>query len=289
MAEPSRRGVPAEGSAERVMRRLRVADTVNIRGMLIDRVDMGEALSRIESFISEGRPHRIVTVNLDYLRHSRRDKHFQDALNSADLAVADGAPLVWASRLFGHPLPERVTGVDLADRCAELAAARGYRLFLLGAGPGVAEAVARVLEQKYPGLHIAGTYTPPFGDFSQEEEQRIHDRIRQTRPEILLVGLPTPRQELWNHGHAEDWGVPVTIGVGAAFDMLSGLVRRAPRWMQRSGLEWLFRLWVEPRRLWKRYLLDDSVELVRLLACRLTLRREPNGYDASRTQQRGNS
>jgi len=247
---------------------------------------MGEALSRIEGFISEGRPHRVVTVNLEYLRHSRRDEHFRDAVNSADLAVADGAPLVWASRLFGHPLPERVAGVDLADRCAELAAARSYRLFLLGAGPGVAEGVARVLEQKYPGLRIAGTYTPPFGDFSEEEEQRIRDRIRQARPDILLVGLPTPRQELWNHGHAADWGVPVTIGVGAAFDMLGGLVPRAPRWMQRSGLEWLFRLWIEPRRLWKRYLLHDSLELVRLAAGRLTLRRDPNDDDARTTQQR---
>jgi len=271
------------------MHRSRVSDTVNIRGVLIDRVDMGEALSRIEGFISEGRPHRVVTVNLDYLRHSRRDEHFRDAVNSADLAVADGAPLVWASRLFGHPLPERVTGVDLADRCAELAAARSYRLFLLGAGPGVAEGVARVLEQKYPGLHIAGTYTPPFGEFSEEEEQRIRERIRRAKPDILLVGLPTPRQELWNHGRAEEWGVPVTIGVGAAFDMLGGLVPRAPRWMQRSGLEWLFRLWIEPRRLWKRYLLHDSLELVRLAAGRLTLRRKPNNDDARTTQQRANT
>jgi N-acetylglucosaminyldiphosphoundecaprenol N-acetyl-beta-D-mannosaminyltransferase len=272
-----------------MMHRSKVSDTVNIRGVLIDRVDMGEALSRIEGFIGEGRPHRIVTVNLDYLRHSRKDEHFREAVNSADLAVADGAPLVWASRLFGHPLPERVAGVDLADRCAELAAARSYRLFLLGAGPGVAEGVARVLEQKYPGLRIAGTYTPPFGDFSEEEEQRIRDRIRQARPDILLVGLPTPRQELWNHGHAADWGVPVTIGVGAAFDMLGGLVPRAPRWMQRSGLEWLFRLWIEPRRLWKRYLLHDSLELVRLAAGRLTLRRDPNNDDARTTQQRANT
>jgi N-acetylglucosaminyldiphosphoundecaprenol N-acetyl-beta-D-mannosaminyltransferase len=271
------------------MQRSEAADTVNLRGVLIDRVDMGEALSRIESFISEGQPHRVVTVNLDYLRHSRRDERFRDALNSADLAVADGAPLVWTSRIFGHALPERVTGVDLADRCAGLAAARAYRLFLLGAGPGVAEAAARELEQKYPGLHIAGTYAPPLGDFSEEEEQRIRDRIQQVRPDILLVGLPTPRQELWNHGHAEDWGVPVTIGVGAAFDMLGGLVPRAPRWMQRLGLEWLFRLWVEPRRLWKRYLLDDSVELVRLLACWFTLRREPNGYRAGTSQQQGSS
>ena len=271
------------------MRSSTASDTVNIRGVLIDRVDMGEALSRVDDFVRDGRPHRVVTVNLEYLRHSRKNERFRDALSSADLAVADGAPLVWASRLFGRPLPERVTGVDLADRCAELAAARGHRLFLLGAGPGVAEAAAQVLKERYPGLCIADTYTPPFGDFSDEEEQRIHEHIREASPDILLVGLPTPRQELWNHGHADDWGVPVTIGVGAAFDMISGVVPRAPRWMRRVGLEWLFRLIKEPGRLWKRYLLHDSVELARLLACRLTLRTVPDGYDTRRTRQQGNT
>ncbi len=241
-------------------------------GVRIACVDMAQALTRIERFIEEGGSHRVVSVNLDTLRHSQRDQRFQEALNSADLAVADGAPLVWVSRLFGQPLPERVAGVDMADRCAELAAAKGYGLFLLGAAPGVAQATARALAEKYPGLRIVGTYTPPFGEWSAEEEGYIGERIRRARPDILLVALSTPRLELWNHRHAGEWGVPVTFGVGAAFDMLSSGVRRAPVWMQRSGLEWLFRLWQEPARLWRRYLLHDVPVLVQLIRSGLAFR-----------------
>jgi N-acetylglucosaminyldiphosphoundecaprenol N-acetyl-beta-D-mannosaminyltransferase len=249
-----------------------VGRSLAVLGVRIDCVDMAQALTCIERFIEEGGSHRVATVNLDTLWHSQRDQQFQEALNSADLTVADGAPLVWASRLLGQPLSERVTGVDMADRCAELAAAKGYRLFLLGAAPGVAQATARALTQKYPGLRIADMYTPPFGEFSPEEEGRIAERIRRARPDVLLVALSTPRLELWNHRHAGEWRVPVTIGVGAAFDMLSGRVRRAPGWMQRSGLEWLFRLWLEPRRLWRRYLLHDLPVLVQLIRSGLAFR-----------------
>lgn len=241
-------------------------------GVRIACVDMAEALTRIERFIEDGGSHRVVSVNLDILRHSQRDRRFQEALNSADLALVDGAPLVWVSRLFGQPLPERLAGVDMADRCAELAAAKGYGLFLLGAAPGVAEATAWALTQKYPGLRIVDTYAPPFGDWSPEEERRIGERIRRARPDILLVALSSPRLELWNHRHAGEWGVPVTFGVGAAFDMLSNGVRRAPVWMQGSGLEWLFRLWQEPRRLWRRYLLHDLPVFLQLVRSGLALR-----------------
>jgi N-acetylglucosaminyldiphosphoundecaprenol N-acetyl-beta-D-mannosaminyltransferase len=258
-----------------------------VLGVRIDRVNMAQALTRIERFIEEGDSHRVVTVNLDTLRHSQRAQQFQEALNSADLAVADGAPLLWASRLFGKPLSERVTGVDMAERCAELAAAKGYRLFLLGAAPGVAQATARILTQKYPGLPVVETYTPPLGEFPPEEEERIAERLRRARPDVLLVALSTPRLELWNHRHAGEWGVPVTIGVGAAFDMLSGRVRRAPRWMQRAGLEWLFRLWLEPRRLWRRYLLHDLPVLAQLIRSGLAFRWQSAVYRARSVLWRG--
>ena len=264
-------------------------ESVNVVGVRVDRVDMAEAMAQVERFVVERGPHRVVTVNLEYLRHSLRIPAFLDALTSADLAVADGAPVVWACRLFGCRLSGRVTGVDLADRCAELAAARGYGLFLLGAGPGVAESTADILRGRYPDLRIVGTYTPPLGEFSEDEEGRISERIHEARPDILLVALPTPRQELWNHQRAREWGVPVTIGVGAAFDMLSGRVPRAPRWMQRRGLEWLFRLWREPRRLWKRYLIHDLLVLVRVLLSRLGLRRTSEGYPAASGPFQGNT
>jgi N-acetylglucosaminyldiphosphoundecaprenol N-acetyl-beta-D-mannosaminyltransferase len=244
-------------------------ESLRLGGVRVDRMSMPETLDRVDTFIAERVPHRIVTVNLDYLRHAHSHAGFSEALEAADLAVADGMPLVWASRLFGRPLKERIAGVDLADRCARLAATKGYRLFLLGAGPGVAQSTAGVLKERYPGLAIAGTYTPPEGEFSAEEERAIEMAIRAAAPDILLVALPTPRQELWNHANSRRWNVPVVIGVGAAFDMLSGEVRRAPGWMQRSGLEWLFRLVREPRRLWKRYLVHDTAALFRILKSRI--------------------
>lgn len=239
--------------------------SVNLLGVRVDSVDLAGTLQQIERFIGDGGARRVVTVNLEYIRHAVRSKEFAAALRAADLAVADGAPLVWASRLTPHPLKERVTGVDLADECAALAASRGYRLFLLGAGKGVAQAAAEALKERHGGLTIAGAYTPPVGDFSEEEEERICSRIRAAKPHILLVALPTPRQELWNHANVLKWNVPVTIGVGAAFDMLSGRRRRAPQWMQKRGMEWLFRLLLEPGRLWKRYLIYDTAVLLRLL------------------------
>jgi N-acetylglucosaminyldiphosphoundecaprenol N-acetyl-beta-D-mannosaminyltransferase len=196
------------------------------------------------------------------LRRSSKD--------AADIAVADGMPLVWLSRLYRHPLRERIAGVDLADRCAWLASTKGYRVFLLGAGPGVAQSTASVLSERYSGLDVAGTYTPPLGEFSAAEEARIAQAIALAQPDILLVALPTPRQELWNHANVRRWNVPVVIGVGAAFDMLSGEVNRAPAWMQHSGLEWLFRLVREPRRLWKRYLIHDTAVLFQVLTSRVT-------------------
>lgn len=242
---------------------------LRILGVRIDCVDMEDTLKCIDRFIGEGMPRRIVTVNLEYLRHAKSCPGFIDSLSAADLAVPDGKPLLWMARLMRKPLRGRVTGVDLAERCAELCANKGYRLFLLGAGPGVAQATAEVLRQRYPRLTIAGTYTPPFGEFTEQEEEKICAEIRSAEPEVLLVALPTPRQELWNYTNLDRWQVPVVIGVGAAFDMLSGRVARAPKWMQRSGLEWFFRLLLEPRRMWRRYLVHDMAVMLRVLVSRI--------------------
>jgi len=244
-------------------------NSLRVTGVRVDSVTLRETLHHIERFIAEGKPRRIVTVNLEYLRHARSSPGFREALEAADLAVADGMPLLWASRLFRRRLPERIAGVDLAEQCARLAAEKGYRLFLLGAGPGVAQSTAKVLRERYPGLTVVGCYTPPIGDFSPEEEERIRQAIAVAKPDILLVALPTPRQELWNYANARRWNVPVVIGVGAAFDMLSGEVSRAPMWMRRRGLEWSFRLVMEPRRLWKRYLLHDTAVVLRILVSRV--------------------
>jgi N-acetylglucosaminyldiphosphoundecaprenol N-acetyl-beta-D-mannosaminyltransferase len=250
-----------------------IDNSFRVLGVRVDRVDMDETLRRIERFVEEGGPHRIVTINLDTLRHGHSCPSFRKALDAADLALADGVPVLWVSRLFGRPLKERVAGVDLAERCAQLAAANGYRVFFLGAGPGVAQSAARVLRERYPGLEVAGAYSPPMGEFSEEEELRIFEAIAAAKPDILLVALPTPRLELWNYANIRRLNVPVVFGVGAAFDMLSGAVPRAPRWMQRTGFEWLFRLFVEPRKLWKRYLVHDTTFVLRILISRVTSKR----------------
>jgi len=251
-----------------------MAHRVNLLGVEIDRVTMAEATALIDGFISMGVPRRVVTVNLDYLRFACQDETVRETINAADLAVADGMPLVWASRLLAKPLPERVCGIDLSKRFAQLASAKGYSLFLLGGAPGVAEAAAQALQTRYPGLRIAGTYAPPMGPFDAEEERKIADTITAASPQLLLVALGAPRQDLWLRQQLPILGVPVAMGVGCTFDVLSGLLHRAPHWMQRYGLEWLYRLRQQPGHLWKRYLIHDMPVLLRLLAFALG-RRSP--------------
>lgn len=240
-------------------------ERIELGGVLIDNVDGDGASQRLEDFLVGGGFHQVVTVNLDFLSIAQRDQRFRRTLNTADLAVADGMPLVWASRWRGTPLPERVAGVDLVHESCRLAAADGRGVFLFGAAPGVADAAARNLEEMYPGLRIAGTYSPPIGPISRRENARIVRMINAAQPAFLFVALGAPRQDLWIHENRANLRVPVSMGVGCVFDVVAGSVVRAPRWMQRSGLEWAYRLGQEPGRLWRRYLVNDSRMLFRLL------------------------
>jgi N-acetylglucosaminyldiphosphoundecaprenol N-acetyl-beta-D-mannosaminyltransferase len=182
--------------------------------------------------------------------------------------VADGMPLLWLSRLAGQPLPERITGVELVDESCQIAAEEGQRVFLLGAAPGVADAAAQVLEARYPGLRVAGVYAPPFGPLSPADDARMVELVRQAAADFLFVAFGAPRQDLWIRTHFHQLDVAVAMGVGCVFDLLAGAVRRAPVWMQRTGLEWSYRLVQEPRRLWRRYLVDDLPMLGKLaLGC----------------------
>lgn len=227
-----------------------------ILGVRADALDMAGALARIESLLeqhrNEGGPARqIITLNPEFVWEARRNPAFRQAINQATLVVADGIGIVWASRILGHPFPERVAGSDLLPLLAERCARQGYRLFLLGAAPGVAEETARILQQRFPGIQIAGTYA---GSPAEAEAESILQMIRAARPDVLTVAYGAPRQDLWIHRHAQALGaagVGVAIGVGGAYDFLSGRVARAPRWMQRAGLEWLFRLLRQPRRAWR--------------------------------------
>jgi N-acetylglucosaminyldiphosphoundecaprenol N-acetyl-beta-D-mannosaminyltransferase len=184
----------------------------------------------------------------------------------ADLVVCDGKPLQWASRLQGEGIPARVTGMDLVLTAARLSAEQGYRLYFMGGAPGIAARAAAALETLVPGVVTVGTDSPQVGQFDADEDRRIVTSIRQAEPDVLFVALGAPRQDEWIASHLDELGVPVCAGVGGVFNFLAGETRRAPEWLQRAGLEWAFRLYQEPSRLWKRYLLDDLPIFFHLIA-----------------------
>ncbi|HYW06778.1 MAG TPA: WecB/TagA/CpsF family glycosyltransferase, partial [Longimicrobium sp.] len=205
-----------------------------------------------------GPPVHVVTPNAQHIVLIQESPHFRGIYETAWLVVADGMSLVWASRLLGDPLPERVGGVDLFEGVCAAAAPLGLRIFLLGGRPGAADAAARILRDRYPGLVIAGTHCPPLGfETDPVLSERAVSSVRDAAPDILFVALGAPKQEFWIDDHALGLGVPVSAGVGGAFELVAGIVRRAPKWMQRSGMEWVFRMGQEPRRLWKRYALTN--------------------------------
>jgi len=221
-----------------------------ILGVRVDAVTFDQALRRIEAFIADGRPHQLVTVNPEFVMTAQSDAEFRDIINRSALALPDGVGVWWASRRLGRPLPERIPGVDLVERLAALAAERGYRLYLLGAMPGVARRAAEVLRARYPGLVIAGTYA---GSPRVEDEADIVARVRAARPDVLLVAYGAPAQDRWIARNLDRLGVPVCIGVGGSFDYIAGVHPRAPRWLRQLGLEWLHRLVTQPWR-WRRML-----------------------------------
>jgi len=241
-------------------------DRVVLSGVLIDRISLAESAAQIAAYLRTDRLHQIVTVNLDFLQIAQADSGFRKTINEADLAVADGMPLVWASRLAGRPLPERVTGNSLVEECCRLAAVTGASIFLLGGRPGIAEAAGRTIAARYPGARIAGAYAPSFGPLSDRTDREIIDRVNRSGARFLLVALGAPRQDQWIAAHRHELDVRVAIGVGCSLDVLAGAVSRAPLWMQRSGLEWLHRFRLEPCRLWHRYFVKDTAMFARLLA-----------------------
>jgi len=238
---------------------------IDLGGTAIDQVDFEQAVDRIRDFLCSGRSHQVVTANLDFLSIAERNPEFRATINAADLAVADGMPLVWLSRLRGQPLPQRVTGVELVDACCELAAENGQSVFLMGGAPGIAQAAAERLQERHPDLRIAGAYTPPMGPLKRKEEARLICTIREAAPAFLFVALGAPRQDFWIRDHLAELNVPVAMGVGCTLDLLAGTSSRAPEWMQTAGLEWTYRLVREPRRLWRRYLVNDLPLFGRLL------------------------
>jgi N-acetylglucosaminyldiphosphoundecaprenol N-acetyl-beta-D-mannosaminyltransferase len=231
---------------------------VDLMGLAFDNLSQREVVARVCAAMDRGEGGWIVTPNLDQLRAFRQDPEIRSTFERADLVVADGTPLVWASRLQGTPLPERVAGSDLIYLMTEAAAARGARVFLLGGNPGAGEAAAAKFAERFPGVDICGIHCPPFG-FEQDEAawEAMVQALDDAAPDLVWVALGFPRQDRVIGRLRDRYPDAWFAGIGISLSFVSGEVRRAPRWLQRLGLEWVHRLAQEPRRLFKRYFMQD--------------------------------
>ena len=226
-----------------------------VLGVRVDAVQIPDVVNQIECWIGERRrSHYIAVTGMHGVSEAQEDRSFKTILNSADLVVPDGTPLVWLGRLHGFSLKRRVYGPELMLAFFGQPSCRRYRHFFYGGTPGLAEELAKTLCARFPGSQVVGTYSPPFRLLTAEEKREVVELINRTRPDVVWVGLSTPKQERWMHEYRGEIQVPVMVGVGAAFDLNSGSKKQAPVWMREHGLEWFFRLLHEPRRLWRRYL-----------------------------------
>lgn len=222
-----------------------MADQVNILGVNVDAVTMAEAVAHVTAAMDVRANVMIATANAEMIMRATHDEELRDILNAAALVVPDGAGTVWAARHLGHAMPERVAGYDLAQELLRRAPAEGRRIYFFGSAPGVAEKAKAKAEQLYPGIEIVGVRN---GFFSPADNAAIIAEIRAARPDLLLVALGVPKQEKWIAAHLAELDVPVAIGVGGTLDVMAGVMKRAPHWMQKAKLEWLFRGLMQPKR-----------------------------------------
>jgi N-acetylglucosaminyldiphosphoundecaprenol N-acetyl-beta-D-mannosaminyltransferase len=228
-------------------------DKVDVLGVGVNAINLDDAVATIERWIGERSRNYVCVTGVHGIMESRRDPRLRAIHNQAGMVTPDGMPLVWLLRLFGRRRTDRVYGPDLMRKVTAISSRRGYRQFYYGGVEGLADKLKQTMEDLHPLLDVAGTLCPPFRELTASEDQIIVDAINAARPDILWIGLSTPKQEMWMAKHVGRINAPVMIGVGAAFDFLAGTKRQAPVWMQRRGLEWLFRLASEPTRLWRRY------------------------------------
>jgi len=232
-------------------------------------VQIPDVVAQMERWIGERRgSHYIAVTGMHGVTEAQHDAALKEVLNSADLVVPDGMPLVWLGRWRGFGLKRRVYGPELMLEFCRATASKGYRHFFYGGAPGVAGELAGRLRRQFPSLQVVGTYSPPFRPVTPEEDAQVAHMICEARPDVLWVGLSTPKQERWMSEHRDRLDAPVMVGAGAAFDLNTGRVKQAPRWMREHGLEWFWRLLAEPRRLWRRYLIGGA-EFVWLVALEL--------------------
>jgi N-acetylglucosaminyldiphosphoundecaprenol N-acetyl-beta-D-mannosaminyltransferase len=230
-----------------------------VLGTRVDAVQIPEVIAQMRAWIVRRDSCRYIAVTgMHGVTEARHDPQLRAALASASLVVPDGMPLVWLGRRHGFHLPRRVYGPELMRRFWQETTSTRYRHFLYGGAPGIADALAQKFARQFPAHEIAGTFSPPYRNLSPEEDREICSTINEAAPDIVWVGLGTPKQERWMRDHQHQLSAPVLVGVGAAFDFHTGRMRSAPTWMGDHGLEWLFRLAQEPRRLWHRYLVRGS-------------------------------
>lgn len=228
-----------------------------VLGVRVDAVQIPNVVAKMENWISERcRYHFIAVTGMHGVTEAQHDLLFKKILDAADLVVPDGMPLVWIGRLRGHSLERRVYGPELMERFCQSTGSK-YRHFFYGGAPGVPSLLAEVMHKKY-GINVVGEYSPPYRTLTNQEDELIMRQIHAAKPDVIWVGLSTPKQERWMYEHRPRLQVPIAVGVGAAFDLNSGRAKQAPSWMRENGLEWSFRLLQEPRRLWKRYLVYGS-------------------------------
>lgn len=218
--------------------------SISILGVKIHRVDMAATLDLVRGYIASGKPHIIVTLDAAGVARAQDDPDYRDLVNSADLVTPDGAGVLWAARKLGTPLIERVSGVEIAREMCRIAAEDGFAIYFLGAAPGIAEQASANLAKQYPGLQIAGTHD---GYFDSSRDREIAALVKSSGAKALMVAMGVPRQEKFIRDNMNELGVCVAIGVGGSFDVFSGKVKRAPEWWQRHGMEWLYRLMMDPR------------------------------------------
>jgi N-acetylglucosaminyldiphosphoundecaprenol N-acetyl-beta-D-mannosaminyltransferase len=236
----------------------------DVLGVQVSAIDIPTATDEIGRWIEQREQHYVCVTGVHGVMESQADAELLAIHNRSGLTTPDGMPMVWAGRWAGLPI-QRVYGPDLMLALCERAVESGWTSFFYGGAEGVPERLAHELTTRFPGLRVAGTYSPPFRPLNPAEDIEVVERINAAAPDLVYVGLSTPKQERWMAAHVGLLHAPALLGVGAAFDIHAGTLRQAPRWMQRSGTEWLFRLAVEPRRLWRRYLSNNPRFAVRLM------------------------
>jgi N-acetylglucosaminyldiphosphoundecaprenol N-acetyl-beta-D-mannosaminyltransferase len=233
-----------------------------ILGVKFNAVQIPDVIRQVINWVTEDdRGHYICVSNVHSTVESQRHSSFKETLNASDLNVPDGMPIVWLGRARGHEIRRRVYGPELFEGMLHETHGLGFKHFFYGGTQSTLNALTLALQNTFPGLQIAGSYSPPFRPLTEQEKRDVIDMVIKASPDILWVGLGCPKQELWMREYCAEMNVPVMIGVGQAFNIYAGQLRQAPRWMREHGLEWLFRLFLEPRRLWKRYLVYNTLFL----------------------------